>query len=88
MDTTKLRVGQEVWMKSGPGYGTQGKVVKITEHFIEVDLLRAGGPVGLRYGIRFDANGKACDSRDIYEGNWWGDNGRSVPGTDCGPWEL
>lgn len=62
------------------------KVVKVTEWCVEVELLRAEGPIGLKYGIRFDTNGKACDSSDIYEGNIeWG----GIPGTyECGPWEL
>jgi hypothetical protein len=86
MDTNKLVVGQIVWMRSGPYYGKEAKVVKVTERFVEVVVLLAEGPIGLKYGIRFDTNGKACDSRDIYEGNMeW--NG--IPGTyEFGPWEL
>lgn len=86
MYTRTLVVGQKVWMRSGPYYGQEVKVVKVTERFVEVELLRAEGPIGLKYGIRFDANGKACDSRDIYEGNMeWG----GIPGTyEFGPWEL
>ena len=85
MDTNRVVVGQEVWIKSGI-YGTKVKVVKVTEWCVEVELLRAEGPIGLKYGIRFDTNGKACDSSDIYEGNIeWG----GIPGTyECGPWEL
>jgi hypothetical protein len=88
MDTTKLVVGQEVWMKSGI-YGNKGKVVKITERCVEVEPLRAEGPIGLKYGIRFDTNGMACDSSDIYEGNMWSGPDSRIPGThEFGPWEL
>jgi len=37
--------------------------------------------------VRFDANGKTCDSSDIYKGDWI----RCDPGIPCteeGPWEL
>jgi hypothetical protein len=81
-------VGQEVLMKSGI-YGQKGTVTRITEQGFEVELLQAEGPLGLRYGIRFDTNGRACDSRDIYEGNIWGNPNSGIPGThEFGPWEL
>ena len=84
MDISKLMVGQLVCMKSGI-YGAQVRVVEVTEQFVEVELLRAEGPVGLKYMIRFDTNGKACFSPN-YEGNWEWDG---VPGTrEFGPWEL
>jgi hypothetical protein len=71
MSTNTLVVRQHVWMESGM-YGREGKVVKITARGVEVELLRAEGPIGLKYQIRFDTEGKACDSSDIYEGNMWG----------------
>jgi hypothetical protein len=81
-------VGQEVWMKSGM-YAQRGKVVAVRERCVEVELLRAEGPVGLKYLIRFDTNGKACDSSDIYEGNMWGGPDPRIPGThEFGPWHL
>jgi hypothetical protein len=82
-----VSLGQEVWMHSGI-YAQQGKVVEVTERYVVVELLRAEGPTGLQYAIRFDANGEACDSSDIYEGNMWGDDPR-IPGThEFGPWRL
>ena len=79
MDTKTLAVGQDVYMVSG-WYMQKGKVVKVTPSGVEVQLDKGS------YLIRFDTNGKACDSRDIYKGNMeW--NG--IPGTfECGPWEL
>ena len=75
-------------MKSGL-YGQKAKVVKVTPWCVEVELLRAEGPIGLKYQIRFDVNGKACDSSDIYEGNMWGGPDPRIPGThEFGPWEL
>jgi hypothetical protein len=84
----ELSVGQEVWMESGM-YAKPAKVVEITGQYVIVELLRAEGPVGLQYKIRFDLNGKACDSSDIYEGNLWGGPDPRIPGThEFGPWEL
>jgi hypothetical protein len=87
MDTKTLLVGQEVCMVSGV-YLKKGKVVKVTPSGVEVQLALAEGPIRSEGNelIRFDTNGKACDSRDIYRGNMeW--NG--IPGTfECGPWEL
>jgi hypothetical protein len=84
-----LTVGQEVWMKSGI-YARKGKVAVVRDWCVEVELLRdEGGPIGPKYSIRFDTNGKACDSSDIYEGNMWGGPDPRIPGThECGPWEL
>jgi hypothetical protein len=81
-------VGQEVWMKSGI-YAKKAKVVKVTKQCVEVELLRAEGPIGPKYLIRFDTNGRACDSSDIYEGNMWGGPDPRIPGThEFGPWKL
>jgi hypothetical protein len=79
VDTKALAVGQDVHMVSG-WYMQKGKVVKVTSSGVEVQLDKGS------YLIRFDTNGKACDSSDIYRGNMeW--NG--IPGTfECGPWEL
>ena len=61
-------------------YLNKGKVAKVTPLGVEVQTV-FGNEL-----IRFDTNGKACDSSDIYRGNMeW--NG--IPGTfECGPWEL
>ena len=49
----------------------------------------AEGPIDEPTLIRFDNNGKACDSSDIYNGNMWGGSDPRIPGThECGPWEL
>ncbi|MGA8734942.1 MAG: hypothetical protein WB558_13565 [Terriglobales bacterium] len=60
MDTTKLVVGQDVFMRSGQ-VGNWGKVVRVTPTGVIVQ----SEPI---YGgdlIRFDKNGIACDSSDI-----------------------
>ncbi|HET9406013.1 MAG TPA: hypothetical protein VFO39_02135 [Candidatus Sulfotelmatobacter sp.] len=88
LDTKTLAVGQEVWMQSGI-YAKKAKVVEVTKRRVIVELLRAEGPIGLKYQIRFDANRKACDSSDIYDGNIWGGPDPRIPGThEFGPWEL
>jgi hypothetical protein len=63
-------------------------VVKVTPSGVEVQLALFEGPIRPEGPelIRFDSNGKACDSRDIYKGSmeWSG-----IPGTfEGGPWEL
>jgi hypothetical protein len=86
MDTKTLVVGQKVLMRSGPLYGREGVVTKITERCVEVELLRSLGPAGVKNFMRFDINGKACDSRDINDENMDFDG---IPGTlEGGPWEL
>jgi hypothetical protein len=102
MDTATVVVGQKVWMESGM-YAQEGKVVKVTLRGAEVELLRAEGPIGLKYQIRFDTAGNARNSRGIYEGNFnctgssWRDPvaffirlfGPVIPGThEYGPWKL
>jgi hypothetical protein len=60
MDTRKVVVGQDVFMRSG-GYGDWGKVVEVTPTGVIVQ----SDPC---YGdelIRFDKHGTACDSSDI-----------------------
>ena len=87
MDTKTLVVGQDVYMVSGI-YGVTGKVVEVTASGVIVKLDLAQGPINEPTLIRFDTNGKACDSSDIYNGNMWGADPR-IPGThECGPWEL
>lgn len=89
MDIKTLVVGQEVWMKSGPYYARKGMVVKVTDWCVEVELPLPEGPIGSKHAIRFDTNGKACDSTDIYDGNMWGGPDPNIPGThEFGPWEL
>jgi hypothetical protein len=87
VDTKTLVVGQDVYMFSGC-YVNRGKVVTVTPSGVIVQLALAEGPVRPEGPelIRFDANGKACDSRDVYKGNMEWDG---IPGTyECGPWEL
>jgi hypothetical protein len=77
-DIKILVVGQKVSMMSGPLYGRQGVVTKITERCVEVELLRSLGPAGAVNFRRFDTNGKAGDSRDINDENMDFDG---IPGT-------
>ena len=85
MDTSKLVVGQKVLIVSGP-YGQEGVLSKVTEECVEVELLRSLGPAGAKNFMRFDTNGKACDSRDINDENMDFDG---IPGTlEGGHWEL
>jgi hypothetical protein len=73
----------------GQRVGSQeGLVIKVTPSGVEVQLALAEGPIRPEGNelIRFDTNGKACDSRDIYRGNWEWDG---IPGTlEGGPWHL
>lgn len=86
MDTKTLVIGQKVWMVSGPCYGRKGILTKVTECCVEVELLRSLGHAGVKNYMRFDTNGKACDSRDINNENMDFDG---IPGTlEGGPWEL
>jgi len=87
MNTTKLAVGQHVHMISGP-HGKAGLVIEVGPTGAIVQLTSFEGPVRPEGPelIRFDANGKACDSRGIYKGNMEWDG---IPGTyEGGPWEL
>jgi len=84
MDTKKLVVGQEILVSAGTGYGhdlavKSARVASVMESCVE-------GPVGLSYRMRFDTNGKAMDSRDVYAGfmNGWGQPCSPTHGT----WEL
>jgi hypothetical protein len=88
MDIKTLVVGQDVYMVSGI-YGNKGKVVEVTPSSVTVQLALAQGPIDEPTLIRFDTNGKACDSSDIYNGNMWGGPGPTIPGThEFGPGEL
>jgi hypothetical protein len=81
----KYRVGQEVWMRSGP-YAQKGKVVKVGWWSVEVELDLVYGPIGRKHTLRFDTRGKARYSGDLYTDNMEWDG---IPGThECGPWEL
>jgi|SRR5215472_564713 len=60
MDTRKLVVGQDVFMRSG-GYGDWGKVVEATTAGV---IVQSDPCYGAEL-IRFDKNGIACDSSDI-----------------------
>ena len=55
MDTTKLKVGQKVWMQSGNQFW-QATISKITEVYMEVEPVVAEGERG--FAIRFDRDGK------------------------------
>lgn len=82
MDTTKLVVGQDVFMRSGR-VGNWAKVVKVTPTGVIVE----SDPVYGSELIRFDENGTACDSSDICNNySVWGDS--KIPGTSSGPWKL
>jgi hypothetical protein len=90
MDTSKLVVGQYVCMVSGV-YEKHAKVVEVTPAGAIVQLAFFEGPIRPEGPelIRFDKDGKACDSSDIYKGNLWGGSDPRIPGThECGPWEL
>jgi hypothetical protein len=90
MDTKKLVVGQDADLISG-SYRKGGRVVEVTQSGVIVQLNLFEGPVRPEGPelIRFDTNGKACDSSDIYKGNMWGGDDPRIPGThECGPWEL
>jgi hypothetical protein len=95
MDTTKLKVGQDVYMVSGP-YRTTGIVLKVTRSGVEVlaslDVAYTSrGKIihKTREVWRFDSKGKACDSRGtgMFEPGPWENGG--IPGTlECGAWIL
>jgi hypothetical protein len=88
MDTKTLVVGQDVWMRSGR-YAQEGTVVAVNDWCVEVELLLIYGPAGLKHTLRFDTNGKACDSSDLYTDNMWGGLDPRIPGThEFGPWEI
>jgi hypothetical protein len=75
LDTSKLVVGQEVYMESGV-YCSRGTVVEVTPKGVVVRdwTWFADGTYRKDIGtlLKFDINGKGCD-----------------PGTfECGPWEL
>ena len=59
MDTSKLVVGQDVFMRSG-GYGDWGKVVEVTPTGV---IVQSDPSYGDQL-IRFDKHGTACDSSD------------------------
>jgi hypothetical protein len=82
MDTKKLVVGQEVELISGI-YCKKGKVFEVTPSGVIVQLALFEGPVRPEGPelIRFHANGKACDSSDIYKGNLWGGSDPRIPDT-------
>jgi hypothetical protein len=84
MDIRTLKVGQEVRLIIGP-YGRKAKVVEVTPSGVIVQNAIFEGPVTPEgpERMRFDTNGKACDSRDIYTGfmdcngipgKWWEGN--------------
>ena len=81
MDTTKLVVGQDVFMRSGQ-VGNWAKVVKVTPTGVTVE----SDPTHGSELIRFDENGTACDSSDICNSGVWEDS--KIPGTSSGPWKL
>jgi hypothetical protein len=56
MDTTKLVVGQKIWMRADDQF-KEATVTDITEKYVEV----APECVGHRYFMRFDRRGKQRD---------------------------
>ena len=60
MDTRRLVVGQDVFMRSGK-YGDWGKVVEVTSTGV---IVQSDPSYGDEL-IRFDKDGTACDSSDI-----------------------
>jgi hypothetical protein len=60
MDTTKLVVGQDVFMRSGL-IGNWAKVVEVTSTGV---IVESDPDYGARL-FRFDRNGMACDSSDL-----------------------
>jgi len=88
MDTKTLKVGQIVNMVAGM-CAEEGKVIAVTPSNVIVQLTRVYGPINEPTLIRFDANGKACNSSDIYNGPTLSGESNSLPGVrDHGPWEL
>jgi hypothetical protein len=88
MDTKTLKVGQVVNMVAGM-CAEVGKVIEVTPSNVIVQLTRIYGPANEPTLIRFDANGKVCDSSDIYNGPTLDGTDSSLPGVrDHGPWEL
>jgi hypothetical protein len=61
LDTTKLKVGQDVYMRSGQR-GEWGTVVDVTPTGA---IVQSDPYLGCDELIRFDKNGVACDSSDI-----------------------
>jgi hypothetical protein len=84
VDTTKLVVGQDVYMSSGC-YWNEGKVVKVTPSGVDVQTAHEL--------LHFDANGRSYvtelppsyDSTAHPMSPWrWGGNGTY----ECGPWYI
>jgi hypothetical protein len=70
MDTTKLTVGQDVYLNAGI-YGLDGKVVKITRSHVYVQTyIGFGGRIPSRL-LRFDNEGKECGGDPLFEGGPW-----------------
>ena len=67
MDTTKLVVGQDVFMESGV-YSCEGKVVKVTPLGVEVQTYSMGWPLQL---LQFDNEGKGWDGNGTHECGPW-----------------
>lgn len=89
MDTTKLVVGQKVYMTSGGIYGCEGTVVKVTPSGVDVQHINDGQTIDAL--LHFDNNGRSyvtelppfCDPED--KRPWT----RYVNGTpECGPWYI
>jgi hypothetical protein len=62
VDTKTLRVGQHVWIESGP-YVYRGIVAKITPSAVEVN---SGGQL-----FHFDSEGKGCNSEGVPSTGPW-----------------
>ena len=82
MDTSKLVVGQRVWMQSGNLF-KEATVTEITEEYIDVEP----DPVGneYRYFRRFDKTGKKDLGGNGGPDAW---DPRPMSGDGWEPWEL
>jgi hypothetical protein len=82
MDTTKLVVGEDVFMRSGK-VGNWAKVVEVTPTGVIVE----SDPVYGSELIRFDERGTACDSSDLCNDKGVR-GGSTIPIMGSGPWKL
>lgn len=87
MDTKTLVVEQKIPLSNGP-LGGLGTVVKVSPEDVIVRIDLATGPMPKNSLVRFDINGRVCNSRDLgYRGP---ENEDGMPCSfECRtPWEL
>jgi len=87
MDTKKLVVGHQVVMHNGRYLAGLGTIIKTVPEGVIVRIDLATGPMPDNSLVRFDTNGKVCDSKDL------GYSGPENNGLPCSfecrdPWEL